>query len=223
MAIFGRSKKSKSTSNVPLQPNPAALENQHYANYVPTNGNYAQQRPNTPHGHGQSYGYGSPPQAQGWQEASAPLSHSPNGFETYTPAPALPLRPKKSMIDLNKLKLASATHLLAASSLPDCPHLYQGAALYDSIASKFNAVVTQIDNGSFSGDEKDLAVLQPPQPLWQQEQQASGYDNQKANQGKSKGMVNNSVSSALTSTNYFSKVNLYANSRLPPNLPPMKL
>lgn len=35
--------------------------------------------------------------------------------------------------------------------------------------------------------------------------------------------VNNAVSSTLISTNYFRKAYLYANSRLPSNLPPLKL
>lgn len=35
--------------------------------------------------------------------------------------------------------------------------------------------------------------------------------------------ANRAISSAVTSTNYFAKVNLYANSQLPPNLPPLKL
>ena len=35
--------------------------------------------------------------------------------------------------------------------------------------------------------------------------------------------VNGVITSAITSTNYFDKVYLYANSRLPPNLPPLRL
>ena len=35
--------------------------------------------------------------------------------------------------------------------------------------------------------------------------------------------ANNAVSTALISTNYFAKANLYANARLPANLPPLKL
>lgn len=35
--------------------------------------------------------------------------------------------------------------------------------------------------------------------------------------------VNNAVSSTLISTNYFRKAYLYANSRLPSHLPPLKL
>lgn len=35
--------------------------------------------------------------------------------------------------------------------------------------------------------------------------------------------ANNAISTALTSANYFTKANLYANARLPANLPPLKL
>jgi hypothetical protein len=106
-------------------------------------------------------------------------------------------------------------------------YLNQGIGLCDLISSKFDAVITLIDGERFSGDERELAVFIPPQPqpqpMWQQQQQETGYTDREIVRGKSKGMVNNSVSSALTSTNYFAKVNLYANSRLPANLPPMKL
>ena len=99
----------------------------------------------------------------------------------------------------------------------------QGVGLCDLISSKFDAVITLIDGERFSGDERELAVVTPPHPMWQQEQEKSGYTEKGIGKGKSKGMVNNSVSTALTSTNYFAKVNLYANSRLPLDLPPMKL
>ena len=100
-------------------------------------------------------------------------------------------------------------------------YLCQGAALYDLISSKFNAVVTSIDGAKFSGDERELVVYQPPQPLWQQEQQPGTAMREEAL--KTKSLANNSISSAITSTNYFAKVNLYVNSRLPPDLPRMKL
>jgi hypothetical protein len=98
-------------------------------------------------------------------------------------------------------------------------YLNQGAALIDCISSKFDAVITQIDSERFRGDENELMVYEEHRPMWQQERDA-GHGH---SQGKSKGMVNNSVSSVLISTNYFAKVNLYANSRLPTDLPPMKL
>jgi hypothetical protein len=101
-------------------------------------------------------------------------------------------------------------------------YLCQGAALRDLISSKFDTIITLIDGDRFSGDERELVVYPPPQPMWQQ-QQETGHAARDVSKGKSKGMVNNSVSSALVSMNYFAKVNCYANSRLPPNLPPMKL
>ena len=101
--------------------------------------------------------------------------------------------------------------------------LNEGMALCELISSKFNTVITLIDGGRFSGDERELVVYPPPQPAWQQEQQDSGYRDKDLFKGKSKGVVNNKISTALVSTNYFAKVNLYANSRLPANLPPMKL
>jgi len=105
---------------------------------------------------------------------------------------------------------------------PGTQYLNQGAALYDLISSKFDAVVTLIDGERFSGDERELAVYQPPQPMWQQQQEPV-YTSKEVVKGKSKGVTNNAISSTVTSTNYFAKVNLYANSKLPLNLPPMKL
>ena len=35
--------------------------------------------------------------------------------------------------------------------------------------------------------------------------------------------ANRAISSAVKRTNYFAKANLYANSQLPPNLPPLNL
>jgi hypothetical protein len=90
------------------------------------------------------------------------------------------------------------------------------------ISSKFDNIITLIDGERFSGDESQLVVYPPPQPMLQQ-QQETGTATRGISKGKSKGMVNNSVSSALVGMNYFAKVNLYANSRLPPNFPPMKL
>lgn len=153
--------------------------------------------------------------------------------QNYYLAPPLPLREKKSFAGISRLKLGSAAKLdippcvpgakLFNDALPawqnqSTQYLNQGAALYDQIREKFDIILTQIDSERFSGDERELAV----QPMWQQQQDV-GYNTRDLAQGKSKGMVNNGVSTALTSTNYFAKVNMYANSRLPPNLPPMKL
>ena len=240
MAIFGRSKKKTTTSqtahSTPIYNSQPSLQvpppytiapQQSWTNF--------EQRPNT------SHGYGSPPPPQGW---AGPLVPYQPIFvnQNYILPPPLPQRPpKKGGGAISKLKLNSVSNLLAGD-VPHCipgaqifndgipawqhqgtQYLCQGAALYDLISSKFDTVVTLIDGERFSGDERELVVFQPPAPMFREPQQQSGYTNQELMQGKSKGIVNNSISSALVSTNYFAKVNLYANSKLPPNLPPMKL
>ncbi|KAF8856614.1 alpha/beta-hydrolase [Acephala macrosclerotiorum] len=231
MAIFGRSKKQTTT---PLQSQSAPLLNQQSNQYAIANQpswTYVQQQPNTSHGDG------SPP-AQGWLIAPVPPQYQPVFVQQNVPPP-LPQRPQQSGI-VSNFKLGSVANLLAGNGTGECPatqfiqsgvsplylqgtqYVNQGAALIDLISSKFDTIITQIDGEGFSGDERELMVHAPPQPMLQQEQ-AAEYTEKSVSKGKSKGMVNNSISSALTSANYFAKVNLYANSRLPPNLPPLKL
>ncbi|KAI9799043.1 MAG: hypothetical protein M1833_004237 [Piccolia ochrophora] len=95
-------------------------------------------------------------------------------------------------------------------------YLNQGAALCDEIYSKFDSVITLIDEECFSGDEKDLVIVHQPQPTLR-----GGWDSRARNTPSHK--ANRAITSAITSTNYFSKANFYANSRLPPDLPPLKL
>jgi len=235
MAIFGRSKKSKPTTTLPqLQSNDNPEPAQSSSTAVISNPNwaYVEQRPNNPYGNG----FGQ--QSQGWLIAPIPPQYQPVFVSQPSPQPS---KLHKGGGNLSTLKLASVVNLLSGD-VPDgvpgahyfnngVPPLYaqgaqylsQGMGLCEMISSKLNSVITLIDEERFSGDEKELAVFTSPQPMWQQEQQESGYAERGIGKGKSKGMVNNSVSSALTSTNYFAKVNLYANSRLPFDLPPMKL
>lgn len=94
----------------------------------------------------------------------------------------------------------------------------QSAALCDRLNSKLDAVITSIDEGIFSGKEQDLMVeddetpyaststLQPSIAL-DRSAAAAVYPSQKN----------------AKSSNKFSKVWLYSNSRLPPRLPPFKV
>lgn len=101
-------------------------------------------------------------------------------------------------------------------------NLAQTAALYERIATKFDAVVTLIDGERFNGDNKELDILEPHEPAQDLERSIIPSKKGKSN-GKSKEKAGCPIASAITSVNYFDKVNLYANSRLPLNLPPMKL
>jgi len=234
MAIFGRSKKSSQTTSLRSKPSTNFYQHPNYQAYDGTetssNWAYVDQTSNT------SQVYGQP---QGWLLTPIPHHYQPVLVpQNYLTPPPLPRRPENHSGNISKLNLCSVTNLLANDIhdsgtrfihnevtplyLQGTQYLTQGAALCDLISSKLNNVITLIDGERFSGDERELAVFAPPPPMLQQ-QQETGITEQGVRSGKSKGMVNNSVSSALTSTNYFAKVHLYANSRLPPNFPPMKL
>jgi len=98
-------------------------------------------------------------------------------------------------------------------------YLNQGAALCDQIATKFNEVITSIDGDDFNGHESGL-LIHNDQAQWNRQQQVA-----EASRGFGRGQSQPKgiLKPPSTSINYFSKVNLYANSRLPSNLPPLKL
>ncbi|KAF2852718.1 alpha/beta-hydrolase [Plenodomus tracheiphilus IPT5] len=114
------------------------------------------------------------------------------------------------------------THMVAMKSMQT---LCKGAALCDIISSKFDAVITSIDDEKFSGKEQDLIIYddQPQPPQQQQPQQQPAVS---PPLGESRGPKSNYVNPNLgeqKGSNYFSKVWLYSNSRLPPHLPPFKV
>lgn len=231
MAIFGKSKKKKEATTTPPQQSHPVYYSQPavqrpYGNASQSSAALVDRRPNTSHGYGPS---------QSW--AAPPVPYQPIYVTQNYILPPQPHRPSKSTGAISKLKLGSMSNLLTSDVPPCVPgahiindgrstwqkqgtqYLNQGAALIDCISSKLDAVITQIDGERFSGDVKELVVYEQRAPMWEQERNArSEYS-----QGKSRGIVNSSISSALISTNYFAKVHLYANSRLPPDLPPMKL
>ncbi|KAI9734534.1 MAG: hypothetical protein M1834_002135 [Cirrosporium novae-zelandiae] len=89
-------------------------------------------------------------------------------------------------------------------------------SLQNLISSKFNAVISSIDANKFSGDERELFVYPPPPVL-------DAHDHHRPRTRGVLADAPNSTSSAPKATNHFSKVNLYANSRLPDDLPPLNL
>ncbi|KAK8041097.1 lipase class 3 [Apiospora phragmitis] len=115
--------------------------------------------------------------------------------------------------------------------------LNQGAAMNDQISSKFNNVMTMIDSDKYFGNEKDLFTYQQPTATTPPGDPAAASVPAVATRGMqlvpkkhssskdaaSKGQTAAAASSLLSSGGYFAKVELYANSRLPMNLPPLKL
>ncbi|KAK3935874.1 alpha/beta-hydrolase [Diplogelasinospora grovesii] len=110
--------------------------------------------------------------------------------------------------------------------------LSQGAALVDQISSRFDSVMTLIDRDRYAGNEKDLFVWQPPGEQHARQSPPSDTSvaeraspktrNKKPAKDHPKGQTT-AVAAAVVSGSYFAKVELYANSRLPMGLPPLRL
>ncbi|KAF4849686.1 hypothetical protein CGCSCA4_v004283 [Colletotrichum siamense] len=105
------------------------------------------------------------------------------------------------------------------------------AACVDQIAGCFNDVMTMIDGGKLSGHEKALFTYQQQPAPSEQQQQVVPYEgkrsggkssssSKKKKESHSKGQ---GVAESVASGSYFSKVDMYANARLPLNLPPLRL
>lgn len=103
------------------------------------------------------------------------------------------------------------------------------AACVDQIAGCFNEVMTMIDGGKVAGNEKALFTYEPPRPG------PSAEDNRRRGGDRAKGAPRKTsrdhpskrqgtaVEASVVSGSYFSKMDMYANSRLPMNLPPLRL
>lgn len=98
----------------------------------------------------------------------------------------------------------------------------QTAAMVDQITSRLNHIMTMIDGEQVSGHERDLFTYQPvAQPP--QSSRSSPPSKPKTKKDKNtRGQPSEAIATTV-SGGYFSKVNLYANSRLPRDLPPLRL
>ncbi|MCJ1364928.1 hypothetical protein MMC16_004045 [Acarospora aff. strigata] len=170
------------------------------------------------------YGYWHPPQGpyQQYHPSKNPVS------QVSLVARPPPPPPDNDIYKQNR-KGKSCTNLPAAFTKPvqclnhgidalqhrptDC--MNPGAALCELISSKLDTVITLIDGERFSGDERELVIYQNPQPTIRGGGALATRDVSRS--------ATNAIATAVTSTNYFAKANLYANARLPPNLPPLKL
>jgi hypothetical protein len=110
----------------------------------------------------------------------------------------------------------------------------QSNAMYDQLFHRFNDVMTSIDGERFSGNEGDLFSYPYPvtagqamapvatQPGLSDAQVRSFGKTKKDGKEQPKGQTT-AIAASMLSSNHFSKVELYANSRLPLDLPPLKL
>lgn len=132
------------------------------------------------------------------------------------------------MVDLaSKVMPREVVHQVIDDGLPrwHCPAsqlLNQSAALYDQIQTKFNEVMTSIDCERFSGHEGDLFHYQPAPAQAPATLPDKGRAKKVSKKDNPKGQTT-AVVTSLASGGYFAKVDLYANSRLPDDLPPLRL
>lgn len=108
--------------------------------------------------------------------------------------------------------------------------LNQSAAAVDQICDRFNDIMTLIDRERYCGNEKELFICQPSSNASSSDagtRERPTTKTKKSHAGKKdrdhpKGQTT-TVAATMISGSYFAKVELYANSRLPMNLPPLKL
>ncbi|EFY88364.1 hypothetical protein MAC_05573 [Metarhizium acridum CQMa 102] len=131
------------------------------------------------------------------------------------------------------------------------PSTNVASAAYDDIKHRFDNVMTLIDSESLSGHERNLFLCQEPasqsglaqykpqtrpQPYTHDPSQpwpthdkytcrTLGFRESHPIEQQEKGQPSQAahIATAVVSGNYFSKVELYANSKLPMNLPPLRL
>lgn len=129
-------------------------------------------------------------------------------------APKAPQQPR--WMSCTDLTSAVPNFVQPSSDGPNRTKNYVGrqASLCDLIGDKFNDVISLIDEERFSGEEREL-VVKYEAPL-----NLRGGGRPAQNVSRS---ANTAITNAITSTNYFSKANLYVNSRLPPDLPPLRV
>ncbi|KAK4162788.1 Alpha/Beta hydrolase protein [Cladorrhinum sp. PSN259] len=120
----------------------------------------------------------------------------------------------------------------AMPSLNNCGNqlIRQTDVLMDEISNQLNDVLTLIDRENYNGREKEIMTWQPPQaqvsPAPPSIPSTSDKSLTKAAKRSSrrdhpKGQT--TAAATVVSGGIFAKVDLYANSRLPMNLPPLKL
>ncbi|KAI1637562.1 Alpha/Beta hydrolase protein [Biscogniauxia mediterranea] len=107
--------------------------------------------------------------------------------------------------------------------------LNQSAAMCDQIYEKFNDVMTLIDRDRYVGNENDLFMYQapaetPPPPVEGSKQLPTSRkgNGKKSKKDAPKGQTS-AVATSIISAGYFSKVDLYVNSKLPLDLLPLRL
>ncbi|PSR87110.1 Alpha/Beta hydrolase protein [Coniella lustricola] len=175
-------------------------------------------------------------------QQQAPIVVNQHYYLVQGPQPDQPRpAPVASNNSLANLFVGSAVNLTAKVLPGVSPALLAdgaqcGSKMLDSPCSvtygmyeRFNDLMTLIDRDKYCGNEKDLFIYQPQTSTSSPATEDSGRGKLVGKPRKdqlakrdSRGQLPPTVSST-TSSSYFSKVELYANARLPNDLPPFRL
>lgn len=125
-----------------------------------------------------------------------------------------------AMQSVTKLTTNYVERPTAAVAQKTMQTLCRGASLCDVISSKFDSVVSCIDDQKFSGKEQDLMIYDD-----EEEQAYLPQKPARPSKGRESRVTHNlhAPPQGKRGSNYFSKVWLYSNSRLPPHVPPFKV
>ncbi|PKS11073.1 hypothetical protein jhhlp_002834 [Lomentospora prolificans] len=99
-------------------------------------------------------------------------------------------------------------------------------AMVDQIASSFDRIMTMIDIEKVDRNERDFSAYQPqsqPTDLTRRPPDQSKSRSKRADKAYYPKIQTSGVAANVVSSSYFAKVDLYGNSRLPLNLPPLRL
>ncbi|KAI9675446.1 MAG: hypothetical protein M1817_001351 [Caeruleum heppii] len=164
------------------------------------------------------------PANPGWASYSTPYLPNPQAYTASQPQLPTSPPPFSSKVWNEGSQWKSSTQLPMAITAP-VQTLKQtitghgrhdsGVGLYDQITSSLDSMINLIDEELYPTDEKALVVAE--------HSPKTSRGGPKTAARRPSRDTSCPITNALTNTSYFTKVHLYANSRLSPNLPPLKL
>ena len=252
MPLFGKCQKRKASDSRPATSKASSSNPPSYCQRPPPppyQSPQVYQSPQLPHQNILACPYTTQPylieSSQPYWQATVPYRYGPHPVAASSPSlPLCPLQPvpvsqRRPAVQQQK-SAASSSNLVTTAACPivsrTVGYLNRGAALCDMIGDKFSNVIRLIDEEEFSGNERDLmftfeqygpvsASMSPPQ----QTQQLILYNNEVGNAKRSVGPKqvrstnNDPTLPKIAASNVFLKATMYANSYLPPHLPPMRV
>ena len=185
-------------------------------------------------------------QPQPYWQVDVPYRYGPHPVAASSPYLPLsppqspPLSQRRPAVQNQRFASTSSTNLATAANCPivsrTVGYLNQGAALCDVIGDKFNDVLSLIDDEAFSGNERDLIFTidqcypaSPPAspPLQQPRKLMPDGGLQIAKQSIARQQPRTTDDDPtlpkVAASSVFLKATMYANSYLPPHLPPFRV